>query len=113
MKVGIVCPYSWDVPGGVQFHVRDLAQVLLARGHEVSVLAPADEETPLPAYVVPAGRAVPVPYNGSVARVNFGPLSAARVRRGGRGGTVDVLPLPRPAPPAPSPPPRLAPTGPD
>ena len=25
MKVGIVCPYSWDVPGGVQFHVRDLA----------------------------------------------------------------------------------------
>jgi phosphatidylinositol alpha-mannosyltransferase len=28
MKVGIVCPYSWDVPGGVQFHVRDLAEVL-------------------------------------------------------------------------------------
>ena len=29
MKIGIVCPYSWDVPGGVQFHVRDLAEVLL------------------------------------------------------------------------------------
>ena len=36
---------------------------------------------PLPPYVVPAGRAVPVPYNGSVARLAFGPVSAARVRR--------------------------------
>jgi len=61
MKVGIVCPYSWDVPGGVQFHVRDLAEVLTSRGYDVSVLAPADDDTPLPPYVVPAGRAVPVP----------------------------------------------------
>jgi phosphatidyl-myo-inositol alpha-mannosyltransferase len=100
MKVGIVCPYSWDVPGGVQFHVRDLAEVLLARGHGVSVLAPADDDTPLPAYVVPAGRAVPVPYNGSVARVNFGPLSAARVRRWLREGGFDVLHIHEPATPS-------------
>ena len=100
MRVGIVCPYSWDVPGGVQFHVRDLAEVLLARGHDVSVLAPADDETPLPAYVVPAGRAVPVPYNGSVARVNFGPLSAARVRRWLREGGFDVLHIHEPATPS-------------
>ena len=100
MKIGIVCPYSWDVPGGVQFHVRDLAEVLLARGHEVSVLAPADDDTPLPAYVVPAGRAVPVPYNGSVARVNFGPISAARVRRWLREGEFDVLHIHEPATPS-------------
>jgi phosphatidyl-myo-inositol alpha-mannosyltransferase len=100
MKVGIVCPYSWDVPGGVQFHVRDLAEVLQARGHVVSVLAPADDDTPLPAYVVPAGRAVPVPYNGSVARVNFGPLSAARVRRWLREGGFDVLHIHEPATPS-------------
>jgi phosphatidylinositol alpha-mannosyltransferase len=100
MKVGIVCPYSWDVPGGVQFHVRDLAEVLQARGHGVSVLAPADDDTPLPAYVVPAGRAVPVPYNGSVARVNFGPLSAARVRRWLREGGFDVLHIHEPATPS-------------
>ncbi len=100
MRVGIVCPYSWDVPGGVQFHVRDLAEVLLQRGHEVSVLAPADDDTPLPAYVVPAGRAVPVPYNGSVARVNFGPLSAARVRRWLREGGFDVLHIHEPATPS-------------
>lgn len=100
MRVGIVCPYSWDVPGGVQFHIRDLAQVLLARGHSVSVLAPADDDTPLPPYVVPAGRAVPVPYNGSVARVSFGPLSAARVRRWLREGGFDVLHIHEPATPS-------------
>jgi phosphatidylinositol alpha-mannosyltransferase len=100
MKVGIVCPYSWDVPGGVQFHVRDLAEVLTARGYEVSVLAPADDDTPLPPYVVPAGRAVPVPYNGSVARVNFGPLSAARVRRWLREGEFDLLHVHEPTTPS-------------
>ena len=100
MRIGIVCPYSWDVPGGVQFHVRDLAEVLIARGFEVSVLAPADDDTPVPPYVVPAGRAVPVPYNGSVARVNFGPISAARVRRWLREGRFDVLHIHEPATPS-------------
>ena len=64
------------------------------------MLAPADDDTPLPAYVVPAGRAVPVPYNGSVARVNFGPLSAARVRRWLREGGFDVLHIHEPATPS-------------
>jgi len=26
MKIGMVCPYSWDMPGGVQNHIRDLAE---------------------------------------------------------------------------------------
>ena len=41
MRIGMVCPYSFDVPGGVQSHVLQLAEVMRARGHEVSVLAPA------------------------------------------------------------------------
>ena len=105
MRIGLVCPYSWDVPGGVQFHVRDLAEHLLDRGHDVSVLAPADagddeSPPPLPTYVVPAGRAVPVPYNGSVARLTFGPLSAARVRRWLREGEFDVLHVHEPVTPS-------------
>jgi phosphatidyl-myo-inositol alpha-mannosyltransferase len=100
VRVGIVCPYSLDVPGGVQNHVRDLAEVLIGMGHQVSVLAPADDDTPVPAYVVPAGRAVPVPYNGSVARLAFGPLSAARVRRWIRDGEFDVLHIHEPATPS-------------
>jgi phosphatidylinositol alpha-mannosyltransferase len=100
VRIGIVCPYSWDVPGGVQFHVRDLAQYLLKLGHEVSVLAPADEETKLPPYVQSAGRAVPVPYNGSVARLNFGFLSAARVRRWIHDGGFEVLHVHEPGTPS-------------
>ncbi|MEU6062456.1 glycosyltransferase family 4 protein [Streptomyces sp. NPDC047097] len=100
MRIGIVCPYSWDVPGGVQFHIRDLADHLIRLGHSVSVLAPADDDTPLPPYVVSAGRAVPVPYNGSVARLNFGFLSAARVRRWLHEGTFDVIHIHEPASPS-------------
>ncbi|WP_031515325.1 glycosyltransferase family 4 protein [Streptomyces sp. NRRL F-5123] len=100
MRIGIVCPYSWDVPGGVQFHIRDLAEHLTGLGHHVSVLAPADDETPLPPYVVSAGRAVPVPYNGSVARLNFGFLSAARVRRWLHDGGFDVVHIHEPSSPS-------------
>ena len=91
MRIGIVSPYSFDVPGGVQNHIMDLAEALIGLGHEVSVLAPADEDSDLPPYVVPAGRALPLPYNGSVARIAFGPVSTARVRRWLSRGGFDVL----------------------
>jgi phosphatidylinositol alpha-mannosyltransferase len=100
MRIGIACPYSWDVPGGVQSHIRDLAEALIELGHEVSVIAPADEDRPLPYYVVPTGKAVPVPYNGSVARVSFGPLSVNRVRRWLRDGDFDVLHVHEPTVPS-------------
>src|ERR1700678_1344791 len=100
MKIGIACPYSWDVPGGVQQHIRDLAEALIEEGHEVSVISPADDDTPLPPYVVGAGRAVPVPYNGSVARLSFGFLSASRVRRWVREGQFDLLHVHEPSVPS-------------
>ena len=100
MRIGLVCPYSFDVPGGVQFHVRDLAEHLIGVGHQVSVLAPADDDTPVPPYVEAAGRAVPVKYNGSVARVNFGPVSAARVRRWLDDGEFEVLHIHEPVAPS-------------
>ena len=98
MRVGLVCPYPWDVPGGVQAHVRDLAEALIALGHEVSVLSPVnDDDSDIPAYVVPAGRGVPVPYNGSIAWMLFGFVSATRVRRWLREGEFDVLHVHEPA----------------
>ncbi|WP_082177165.1 glycosyltransferase family 4 protein [Arsenicicoccus sp. oral taxon 190] len=100
MRIGLVCPYSFDVAGGVQFHVRDLAEWLIRQGHEVSVLAPADEDTRLPDYVVPAGRALPVRYNGSVARLNFGPVTAARVARWLDDGGFDVVHIHEPVTPS-------------
>lgn len=100
MRVGIVCPYSFDVPGGVQFHVRDLAEYLLDAGHEASVLAPADEAGDLPPYLVSCGRAVPVRYNGSVARLSFGPVTAARVNRWLSEGDFDLVHIHEPVTPS-------------
>src|SRR5579872_3169403 len=92
MRIGLVSPYPWDVPGGVVAHVRELAESLRELGHDVSVMSPVDDEdAPLPDYVTRAGRTVPVPYNGSVARLIFGPMSAGRVRRWIHDGRFDVL----------------------
>lgn len=97
----MVCPYTWDVPGGAQQHTRDLAEALIALGHHVSVIAPCDAEPESEhKYLVSAGRAVPVPYNGSVARLSFGFVSANRVRRWLREGDFDVLHLHEPAAPS-------------
>jgi phosphatidylinositol alpha-mannosyltransferase len=100
VKIGMVCPYSFDVPGGVQAHVVELAEVLIERGHRVSVLAPAAEGTPLPDFAVSAGRAVAIPYNGSVARLSFGPTAYARVRRWIIDNDFDVLHLHEPNAPS-------------
>lgn len=101
MKIGFVSPYAWDVPGGVQAHIRDLALYYRSLGHEVSVLAPAtSEELIEDDFVVVAGRPVAIPYNGAVARVLFGPLAASRVRQWISNGEFDVLHLHEPAIPS-------------
>jgi phosphatidylinositol alpha-mannosyltransferase len=100
VRIGIVCPYSFDVPGGVQFHVRDLAEHFLGQGHHACVLAPADNDTPLPGYVESVGRTMPVRYNGSVARLNFGPVTAARVGRWLERGEFDVIHIHEPVTPS-------------
>lgn len=100
MRIGMVCPYSFDVPGGVQSHVLQLAEVMIERGHQVSVLAPMSPETPLPDYVVSAGKAVPIPYNGSVARLRFGPVTYRKVKKWLAEGDFDVLHLHEPGAPS-------------
>ncbi len=100
MRVGLVCPYDWDVPGGVKAHVKDLAEELIELGHEVSVLAPLEDDVPCEPYVVPGGRSVAVKYNGSVARLNFGVSATQRVRRWIREGDFDVLHVHEPAAPS-------------
>jgi phosphatidylinositol alpha-mannosyltransferase len=100
LRIGLVCPYSWDVPGGVQNHIRDLAEFLIDNGHHVEVLAPATESEDLPDYVVSAGRAVSIPYNGAVARVLFGVGANSRVRSWINDGDFDLLHLHEPAIPS-------------
>ena len=102
LRVGLVCPYSFDRPGGVQNHVRGLAAYLRQVGHDPYVLAPGSQE---PADLGPgrftsAGSALPIRYNGSIARVNFGPRSAARVRRWLREGRFDLIHIHEPITPS-------------
>ena len=100
MRIGMVCPYSFDVPGGVQAHVLQLAEVMRGYGHEVSVLAPASPEAKLPDYVVSGGKAVPIPYNGSVARLRFGPATHRKVKKWLLDGDFDVLHIHEPNAPS-------------
>jgi phosphatidyl-myo-inositol alpha-mannosyltransferase len=103
LRVGMVCPYSFDAPGGVQNHVLGLARYLRESGHRPYVLAPGELGSPAGLGLedfASAGVAMPIPYNGSVARVNFGPLSAARVRRWLRNGKFDLIHLHEPITPS-------------
>jgi phosphatidylinositol alpha-mannosyltransferase len=100
VKVGLVCPYSWDVPGGVRSHVADLAVALSDHGHEVSVLAPVDDPADLPSWVADGGRPIAVRYNGSVARLSFGVKATRRVRGWIREGDFDVLHVHEPVAPS-------------
>jgi len=96
----MVCPYSLATPGGVQAHVLGLAKGLRGLGHQVEVLAPATTGSSLPEFVTPAGRAVGVPYNGSVAPLAFGPVAVNRARRWLRDHDFDVLHLHEPDSPS-------------
>lgn len=115
LRIGLVCPYSFDTPGGVQNHVLGLARHLAEQGHHPHILAPGDVEPPkvprsatdtespvLPAgtHFTSAGATVPVRYNGSVARVSFGPLGAARARRWLRDGDFDLVHIHEPITPS-------------
>lgn len=105
MRIGLVSPYPWDIPGGVVAHVRDLAEELMHQGHHVSVLSPVEGDGDgLPDWVVDAGHPVPIPYNGSVPRLLIGPVSYARTRRwvrdGVAGGAFDVLHVHEPTAPS-------------
>jgi phosphatidylinositol alpha-mannosyltransferase len=100
MRIGIVCPYSWDIPGGVSAHVSDLAEALIRMGHHVSVLAPAEFDELLPPYVVSTGKPRAVKYNGSVARLSFGPIAARKVSKWIEEGEFDVLHVHEPLAPS-------------
>lgn len=97
MRIALVCPYAWDRVGGVQSHVRSLSGALRARGHDVRVFAPhVGADAIAPEGVTLVGRAVPVPANGSVAAVAFGPAVGTAVRAAIEAFEPDVLHLHEP-----------------
>ncbi|MDO4631759.1 MAG: glycosyltransferase family 4 protein [Corynebacterium sp.] len=100
MRIGFVCPYSFDEPGGVQAHILDLATHLINQGHEVQVIGPCSDTTLVPDFVVRGGTSVPISYNGSVARLSFGPRTFTRIREFITTGNFDVLHIHEPNSPS-------------
>lgn len=90
LRILQVSPYSWDVPGGVQVHVRELSRHLRGLGHEVHILAPGRRTGRREGAQI-VGRAVPVRGNGSVARISFGPRVSRAVGRAFREFQPDLL----------------------
>jgi len=99
VRIGIVCPYDWTVPGGVGNHVRGLAPELRRLGCEVDVLAPASRPVSDRGFVS-LGGSFPVPYNGSVARIAIGPRTRMRVRRALAAGRYDLVHVHEPLSPS-------------
>ncbi len=88
MRIALVTPYSWTYEGGVNRHTQALAEHLIAREHEVRVLAPWDPPDraartlhrgapprvrPRPDYLIPLGRTIGIPANGAVSNVSILP----------------------------------------
>ena len=101
MRVGIVCPYSLTLPGGVQGQVLGLARALQRVGVQARVLGPCDGPPPDPS-VTPLGSSIPTASNGSMAAIAPDPAAALRTVRALRDERFDVLNIHEPLTPGPS-----------
>jgi phosphatidylinositol alpha-mannosyltransferase len=101
VRIGIVCPYSVTVPGGVQGQVLGLARSLRKAGHQARVLAPCDGPPP-DAHVTPLGNSLPYAVNGSVAPLAPDPSAQLRTIRALRDEDFDVVNIHEPMPPGPT-----------
>ena len=101
MRIGLVCPYSLTIPGGVQGQVLGLARALRSLGEEVRVLAPCDGPPP-DAGVTPLGNSVPLASNGSLAPIAPDPACALRTITALREERFDVVHLHEPLVPGPT-----------
>jgi phosphatidylinositol alpha-mannosyltransferase len=90
LRVGMVCPYSLTVPGGVQMQVLGLARALRVSGIDVRVLAPCDGPPPDPG-VTPLGNSIPTAANGSVVPLAPDPAAQLRTMRALRDESFDVV----------------------
>ncbi len=100
LRIGIICPYSMEYPGGVQFHILDFAEELMERGHYVQVLAPGRRTKDMPLWVQTTGTSFTIPFNGSVAHLSFFGTAGMRTRRWIRQGKFDIVHLHEPEVPS-------------
>ena len=115
MKVGIVVPYSWSFWGAVVEHAELQAAALRKLGHDVRLVMGNDPPGSFtrvlhprlgrhgepPPEVIPIGRSVIVPANGSLPNIILSPRSIFRVRRVLETERFDLLHLHEPMTPTP------------
>jgi phosphatidylinositol alpha-mannosyltransferase len=113
VKIGIVVPFSWSFWGAVVEHAELQAEALEARGHEVRLVMGNDPPGQFtralhprvgrhgnpPRNVIPIGRSVIVPANGSLPNVILSPRTIFRIRRVLERERFDVLHLHEPMTP--------------
>ncbi len=114
MKIGIVVPFSWSYWGGVVEHAEHQAASLRDRGHDVQIMMGNDppgvftrllhprsgRHGPLPDGIIPVGRSVVVPANGSLPNIVLSPSSIGRMRRVLAREQFDVVHVHEPMTPA-------------
>ena len=101
MRIGILCPYSLTVPGGVQMQVLGLARALRSRGLEARVLGPCDGPPP-ESFVTPLGNSLPTSANGSIAPLAPDPPAMFRTLQALSAERFDVVHLHEPLAPGPT-----------
>jgi phosphatidylinositol alpha-mannosyltransferase len=113
VKIGIVVPFSWSFWGAVVEHAEMQAAALEEIGHDVRLIMgndPPGQFTRVlhprvgrhgdpPANVIPVGRSVIVPANGSLPNIVLSPRTWSRVRRTLARERFDVLHLHEPMTP--------------
>ncbi len=101
LRIGMVCPYSLTIPGGVQEQVLGLARSVRAKGHEVRVLGPCDGPPPDP-FVTPVGNSLPTAANGSIAPLAPDVSAALRTARALNDESFDIIHVHEPFAPGPT-----------
>jgi len=81
MKIAQVSPYDWNYPGGLRDHILNLSNQFIQMGHDVRILAPGTKGTLSEDHIYAIGRTIPLPFNGSIARIRLVPDLTWSVRR--------------------------------
>jgi phosphatidyl-myo-inositol alpha-mannosyltransferase len=102
VKIGFVSPYDWSYEGGVRSHIMQLAAELEQMGHTTGIITSATGEKGRQdePKVTKLGWAMPIPWNGSIARIAVSPLLARQTREVLEREQFDVIHLHEPLAPA-------------
>ena len=97
IKIALVSAFDYATHGGVNDHIRRLAAQFETWGHHVRVIAPcSDIRRVTDSNFIPMGRSVPVPSNGSIARVSLSVWLQPRIKRLLHDEAFDIIHLHEP-----------------